>query len=249
MPENNPRKILVINGSPKRESSFTLNVTKAFVGGMELEGQCVTEYINIPDLDIRPCRGCLSCWARTAGECVIKDDQMPMLKEKIENADFVIESYPLYFFGMPGIVKIFTDRLLGMLATYNGKMADADDGAAHRLRNPKEGQRLAVISSCGFSEGSDVFEPLKAQYDLILGKNNYTMICCPQLKALIEAGSEQRVAAYMKKMENAGRMFMRQGFLDSETAAEVSKPPFLPKAYRALVEKFWQDQETGGKNN
>ena len=249
MSEDTSKKILVINGSPKREKSFTMTATKAFVGGMMKERESTVEYIITADMNIKPCRGCLSCWGRTEGECVIKDDDMGLLTEKLKEADFVIHSYPLYFFGMPGAFKTFIDRMLGMFETYKGFMPAPDEGLSHRFRDSDKEQRFAVISSCGFSEGEEVFAPLRGQYDLIYGRGNYTAIFCPQIKALVEAGSTHRLAAFTEKAEQAGRMFMRQGFLDDETTAELSKPWFSKKTYRLLAERFWEEQKAGGKNS
>ena len=245
------KKILVLNGSPKRDKSFTMTVTRAFVSGLEQETQSTAEYINISDLNVTPCLGCLSCWGRTAGECVIKGDDIPMLKSKLKEADLIIGSFPLFFFGLPGTLKVVTDRLLGMLATYRGMMPEESD-TAHRLRDPKDGQRIVLISSCGFSESAAVFEPLKAQFDLILGKDGYTMICCPELKALIDTGKERKLPMYLSKVENAGRSLAREGVLGAGTVAELSKPPFSPNTYRILTENFWKEQEgsvINGKNS
>lgn len=52
---------------------------------------------------------------------MIPDDDIPALKQKILDADVILLSYPLYFFGMPGTVKVMTDRLLSMLCTYRGR--------------------------------------------------------------------------------------------------------------------------------
>lgn len=65
-------KILVLNGSPHKSASTTMAVTNAFVKGMCEGGEYESEIINISDLNVTPCMGCLSCWARTEGECVIK---------------------------------------------------------------------------------------------------------------------------------------------------------------------------------
>ena len=70
-------KILVLNGSPHKSASTTMAVTNAFVKGMCEGGEYESEIITISDLNVTPCMGCLSCWARTEGECVIKNDDMP----------------------------------------------------------------------------------------------------------------------------------------------------------------------------
>ena len=85
-------KVLVLNGSPKGEKSNTLNITKAFLDGFSADTE--VEYITVKKETIKPCMGCFSCWSRTPGECVIKDD-MQKIYEKINSADIIIESFPL----------------------------------------------------------------------------------------------------------------------------------------------------------
>ena len=126
-------------------------VTNAFVKGMCEGGEYESEIITISDLNVTPCMGCLSCWARTEGECVIKNDDMPAVKKRIEEADIIIESYPLYFFGMPGQMKLFTDRLLSMMCTYRGQKPPENGESFHGIRNPKTGQKLVLISGCAYS--------------------------------------------------------------------------------------------------
>ena len=87
-------KVLVLNGSPKGEKSNTLNITKAFLDGFSADTE--VEYITVKKETIKPCMGCFSCWSRTPGKCVIKDD-MQKIYEKINSADIIIESFPLYF--------------------------------------------------------------------------------------------------------------------------------------------------------
>ena len=149
-------KILVLNGSPHKSASTTMAVTNAFVKGICEGGEYESEIINISDLNVTPCMGCLSCWARTEGECVIKNDDMPAVKKRIEEADIIIESYPLYFFGMPGQMKLFTDRLLSMMCTYRGQKPPENGESFHGIRNPNTGQKLVLISGGDFSESESV---------------------------------------------------------------------------------------------
>ena len=55
------KKILVMVARPKNERSGTLIPTKAFVEGLEESGEYESEYLFIDRLNIKPCRGCLSC--------------------------------------------------------------------------------------------------------------------------------------------------------------------------------------------
>ncbi len=72
-----PRRLLIINASPHRAASTTLLATNAFVAGMQAGGAYDCETVHLCALKITPCTGCLSCWGRTEGECVIRDDDIP----------------------------------------------------------------------------------------------------------------------------------------------------------------------------
>ena len=238
-------KILVLNGSPHKSASTTMAVTNAFVKGMCEGGEYESEIINISDLNVTPCMGCLSCWARTEGECVIKNDDMPAVKKRIEEADIIIESYPLYFFGMPGQMKLFTDRLLSMMCTYRGQKPPENGESFHGIRNPKTGQKLVLISGCAYSESESVYDSLLKEYECICGKNGFTAILCPQLKTLIELGASSRLDRYLSKYEAAGKEFAATKHLSEETKQKLSKAPFSEAVYKNLLDNFWREQKEG----
>lgn len=244
----NIKRAIVINGSPKKENSTTLRVTRAFVNGLCDGAETECEYVNISDMNISPCRGCLSCWGRTEGSCVIKDDDVENIKNKILTADYVIESYPLYFFGMPGIMKVFTDRMLGMMSTYNGR-PPANGTSLHGIRNHRDGQKLVVVSSCAYSDTEFVYDSLIKQYDFICGNGNYTAILCPQLLTVAKLGTPSRMARYLKKFEDAGRLFAQNGELTKEQLQALAQPPFSDETYRMLLDKFWENQKNGIDND
>ena len=87
-------KILILNGSPKDRKSNTMNLTNAFITGMEHVQKNNIEIVDVINKDIKPCRGCFGCWTKTPGKCVISDD-MDQLREKYINADIIIWSFPL----------------------------------------------------------------------------------------------------------------------------------------------------------
>ena len=159
-------RVLLLNGSPRREKSCTIRVAHKFVDGLRAAGDCEVEEINISDCRITPCLGCLSCWGRTEGECVIKNDDIPMLKEKILAADVIIESYPLYFFGMPGIMKVFTDRMLSMMCTYEGQSPVVGQ-PFHGIRGDMSGKKFIIVSTCGYAQTDLIYDPLLREYDCI----------------------------------------------------------------------------------
>lgn len=176
------RKILILNGSPHKEKSTTMVATNAFVRGMLSSGNYEAETVHVAALNIRPCLGCLSCWGRTEGECVIKNDDIPALKEKILASDILIASFPLYYFGIPGQFKVMMDRLLSMVMAYHGQNTPQNGEPAHTFRYPKADRRFILISGCAYNETNEVYDPILREFDLILGKGNFLPILCPQYK-------------------------------------------------------------------
>ncbi|MCR5113081.1 MAG: flavodoxin family protein [Acholeplasmatales bacterium] len=237
------KKVLVINGSPKQNKSSTMVLTNAFIEGMKEAEDIDLEIINVQSLNIKPCTGCLSCWGRTEGECIIKTDDVPMVKEKILEADIIIESFPLFFFGMPGILKLLTDRLLSMMNTYRGHKPPENGESFHGLRYPDQNKRFIVISSCAYTEVDRVYDSVKAQFDYICGKDQYYSVFVPQVKTLVDVHNENKLNRFLKKFIEAGKGFMESGMMDSETLNGLAKPPFSEGAYKIFLDQFWQEEK------
>lgn len=242
-------KILVLNGSPHKEKSTTMVVTNAFIKGLNMSQKYNVEYINISDLNIKPCVGCLSCWGKTEGECIIKDDDITLIKAKVMDADIIIESFPLYFFSMPGTVKVFTDRMLSMMKTYKGQQSPENGESYHGLRYTEKKHKFIVVSSCAYSSAEGVYASLLSQLDCICGKDNYTPIFCPQLKTLVDLNKPVRAQRYLSKFVDAGKLFDENGFLDEATRQSLANPPFSIDTYKILLDGFWQNQKKDGRDD
>lgn len=243
--ETGQRQILVLNGSPHRSASTTMTVVNAFVEGLLASGGCTAEVVCVSELNIRPCMGCLSCWARTEGRCVIEDDDIAALKEKILRADIVIQAFPLYFFGVPGQVKLMTDRLLSMMNTYQGQHAPRDGASAHGLRYPSPTRKFLLFSGCAYVETNEVYEPVRRQYDLICGRGNYTAIFCPQLRTMVRNGGT-RLERTLERFRAAGEEFYKTGALSGQTLRALTRPPFSDGVYQTVLSHVWAEERAKG---
>ena len=76
-----------------------------------MEAGAEVEVFYTKKLKIRPCDGDLSCWLKTPGVCIHRDD-MAWLLPKLGESDFLVLSIPLYVDGMPGPVKNLIDRMI-----------------------------------------------------------------------------------------------------------------------------------------
>lgn len=115
-------KILVLNGSPKREKSDTMHITRAFLEGMKEAAPQEVNIVDIIDKHIEYCTGCFTC-KRNGGECIHNDDMKALLAEVLES-DLLLFSYPLYCYGMPASLKAFADRTMPLSSMAMKKQGD-----------------------------------------------------------------------------------------------------------------------------
>ncbi len=98
-------KILGILGSSRRggntEVLLDIALKEAEAKGIEVSK------IPLGSKSIAPCNGCLKCM--TTGECVIEDDMQEIYQGMLE-ADGILWSTPVYFWGMTGQTKTVIDR-------------------------------------------------------------------------------------------------------------------------------------------
>lgn len=116
-------KILVFNGSPKKERSDTMHITRAFLGGMNEAAPQEVQSINVADMHIEFCRGCFAC-KYNGGRCAIDDDMREILEQMLAS-DLLLFSFPLYCCGMPAMLKNIIERTLPLssmaMAEMNGR--------------------------------------------------------------------------------------------------------------------------------
>lgn len=106
-------RVLGITCSYRRLGNCDVLVREALLGALEAGAEI--EYMRLPDLNLRPCRGCLNC--AISGECAIKDDDIHVLLKKMMEADGLIVAAPTYIFTPVGTVKTAVDRSL-LLSPY-----------------------------------------------------------------------------------------------------------------------------------
>jgi multimeric flavodoxin WrbA len=133
-------KILTLQGSP-RASGNTATVLTQFESLVQEHHQ--VEHINIAELDIHGCRGCLSCQndKENPACCQVKDDAN-MVLEKILAADVVIYATPLYCWSFSAQLKALMDRHICLV---KGIFAQNQNSLI-------QGKPLGLLVTCGGSE-------------------------------------------------------------------------------------------------
>ena len=110
-------KVVAFNCSPRRENSLSYEFLKVSVDFFRKKEVDVDLY-HLIDYPIRPCMGCYSerkeecnptkC---TQGEL---EDAMKSFHNILILSDIIIFATPVYWYSVPGILKVFIDRLTSL---------------------------------------------------------------------------------------------------------------------------------------
>ena len=147
-------KILVINGSPKKDKSDTMHITRVFLDGMNGVSENEVHTIHAIDKHIEYCTGCFACM-RNGGNCIHNDDMRGILEE-ILDSDLLIWSYPLYCYGMPAPLKALLDRTLPLSSMAMQKVGERYE---HVGQADFSHLKYVMICGCGFPNSKHNFEP------------------------------------------------------------------------------------------
>ena len=102
-PSSTTKKVLVINGHPDQES-FNYGLADAYLQGLATKSVKVDQ-INIADLQFNPN---LAFGYRKIS--VLEPDLLDAI-EKIKAADHLVWIFPMWWYGLPALMKGFIDRI------------------------------------------------------------------------------------------------------------------------------------------
>lgn len=105
------KKVIAINGSPRKNRNTGILLQKALEGAESRGAE--TELIHLYDLDYKGCISCFACklkGGKSYGKCAYRDGLTNVLQQ-IEQADAVILGSPIYFGTVTGQMHSFLERL------------------------------------------------------------------------------------------------------------------------------------------
>jgi putative sterol carrier protein len=232
-------KVLAINGSPRGASGNTERILQPFLEGAR-EAEAETEVVYLKGKEIKHCLGCFTCWTKTPGICVHKDD-MPALLEKVKGADVLVFATPLYIFTVSGLMKDFMDRMLPMAQPF---IIRRDDRSTHPSRYSSSSPvRFVLISNAGFPERHH-FSGLEETFRLFTDASSVDlagMICCAAGELLRQEALQDQLAWYLQAARKAGREVVEQGRISPETQAVLDRPLVEdPAVYADMANAHWR---------
>lgn len=222
-------KIMVLNGSPKRNGSDCMHITRAFLEGMNNISQNEVHILHVIDRHIEYCKGCLTCM-RNGGNCVIDDDMRSILEE-ILASDLLLFNFPLYGFGMPAPLKALLDRTLPF-----GKMdmRKVGDRYEHVEQRGFSHLRYVMICGCGFPNATGNFEGVLQQWHLMFGPDALA-ITVPEAPMFNAPEAASVTDPFLKLVKQAGREYAETGDVAAETMTKLAVPMIPDEVYAFIV--------------
>lgn len=222
-------KILVLNGSPKRDKSDTMHITRAFLEGMKDAANIEAEVVHAIDLHIEFCRGCFSC-KRNGGVCIFKDDMATIL-QKMLNSDILIFSFSLYCYGMPAVLKNLIDRTMPLSAMtmkkVNGRYEHVGQANYFHLK-------YVMICGCGFPNAKHNFEPMVMAFEQMFPRNS-TIITVPESPMFNAPKATAVTLPRLDLVKKAGCEYAANGTIENSLIDKISAPMIPEELYAKIA--------------
>jgi multimeric flavodoxin WrbA len=142
------KKILILNGSPKKNGN-TAMLVRWFVEGCRAKGGQI-EVVQTAFLKYKTtgCTSCRRCQKLKKYECVINDEARPVLS-KMAKVDVIVMATPLYFYSASAQLKLIIDRMFSLYKW---------DNKANTMETPLKGKTFVLLASAFEDIGLDILE-------------------------------------------------------------------------------------------
>ena len=227
-------KVFAINSSARvGGQSKTEMILNQLVKGMKEEGAEV-EVVNIFKKKIKYCIGCFTCWTKTPGVCVHKDDMTKELFPKYMASDLCIMATPLFHYTLNANLKTFIERTLPFAQPF----FEMKNGVTrHPLRQAPP--PVVALSVAGFPEHS-VFEQLSAYMKHLYGKSLIAEIYIPGAESMEKGADDPLVTSVLDAITQGGRELIRNKTISAGTMKAINTLTTDFKTLADLGNIFWQ---------
>jgi len=242
---NKIKNIVVFDGGFRSNKlSKTTFMLNHFIDGAKQAGANV-EYFKLKDYNIKECSGCYTCWTKTPGKCIFKDD-MTMFRKKYREADLVVFASPLYIFNVTGIMKTFMDRLLPVLQPY--MLMNENGDTMHPDRFPEKGEQgFVVFSAAGFPDVDHNFDGLTGMYRCWDSHNENTHLMGEFLLTAAEIIVQPVYAERRNRIKDvcikAGKQIVEQGKIDQDLMLAVQDSTVSKETFQMQADNFWESMD------
>ncbi|MFC1515468.1 NAD(P)H-dependent oxidoreductase [Thermodesulfobacteriota bacterium] len=227
-------KVLALNSSPRGGGqSKTEWMLNHLAQGLEDAGARV-ETIDLRKMKIDYCVGCFTCWTKTPGTCIQKDDMTRTLYPKWLESDMVVYATPLYHFTMNAQMKTFVERTLPILQPFfKRKGGKTYHPLRHRFPD------AVWLSVAGFPEAS-IYEQLSSYLNFLYGKQLLAELYRPAAESVVQPAYREVREKIAEAVQQAGRELVESKTVSAETMAQITQPIDDPESIAAVGNSFWK---------
>jgi hypothetical protein len=230
-------RIIAFNSSPRdNQTSKTELILQKFLEGARRAG-AEAETLYLRDYQIKHCLGCFSCWIKTPGRCVQKDDMAEELFGRYLSADLAVLATPLYHFNMNARMKMFIERTLPMVSPI---LHDRGEHTGHPFRF-EHIPKVAMVSVCGFPE-QEHFRALSLNMRMILGDLLVAEIYRHTSEALVSPPLAPQVQQVLAAVSRAGEELVQHGRVSPQTLEATARDLAPRELIIQMANAYWRKE-------
>jgi len=230
-------RVLALNSSPRSTGqSKTELMLNRLVEGMRDAGAKV-EVVNLRQKNIKNCIGCYTCWTKTPGQCIHKDDMTKELFPKWLESDLVVYATPLYNYTVNATLKAFMERTLPSFEPFfeihQGRMFHPV-----RHKNPA----VVVLSVAGMPDEGH-FGPLSVHVKYMWstpGRKLVAEIYRPAAEAMTSPFLKEKTNDILDATTQAGRELVQSMKISPETMARITQPLVEARLFAGMANVMWK---------
>ena len=214
-------KIIAFNGSPRKQHGMTDHLLDMFLDSAEATGAEVTKHY-ITDLDINGCTGCFSCWWKTPGKCIHRDD-MDWVLPAILESDITVFATPVYHDNIIHYLQRLRERTLPLALP---EFILTDGETTHPGRYNKS-RKTVIIATAGFPESS-AFEVTERLF------RDATHIHLPSSVMLVHGKELPIIQGFMDAVKTAAERLVKGEELDDDLKSRL-KVVYPPEVKEMII--------------
>jgi multimeric flavodoxin WrbA len=203
------------------------------VEGMQEAGAEV-EVVNLREKKIKNCIGCFTCWTKTPGKCIHKDDMTKELFPKWLKSNLVVYATPLYHYTVNAEMKAFIERTLPVLEPF---FEQHDNRTMHPLRQTLPD--AVVLSVAGFIEMS-VFDQLSNYVKFLFGRQGRLLAEIYRPAAETLSIIEDKKEEVFEATNQAGRELVNSRRVSTETLNRIQQPIIDFQTFAQMGNLYWK---------
>jgi FMN-dependent NADH-azoreductase/putative sterol carrier protein len=230
-------KVFAFNSSPRSGGqSKTELMLNHLIEGMRDAGAEV-EVVKLREKTIKNCIGCFTCWTKSPGACIQKDDMTDDLFPKWLESDLVVYATPLYHYAMNATLKAFIERCLPSTEPF---FKIHEGRIFHPVRS--KCPAVVILSVSGMPD-KDHFSALSAHVKYLFGspgKRLLAEIYRPAAETMMNPSLKEKANDILDATKQAGKELVQSLSISFETMERITQPLIDPQLFAKMANLTWK---------